>query len=161
MTQPVSVAVSTGRPMQSQGGAREMMYSDMSTEQMSKALNEQMRSIKPDVRERPIGEYFRELLEHKSLKKTEVMRRAGLDKKSYGYQILRGARRGSRDTYIKLALVMNLSLDETQHMLFFARVGVLYLRNERDLILKFCIENGIDVDTAQEYLLGHGCEPLP
>jgi hypothetical protein len=68
------------------------------------------------------SEYLAQLMEQYKLLKQEVIEMANLER-SFGYQIFSGLRNPKRDTLIRIALVMKLSLTETQRLLKIAQRG--------------------------------------
>ena len=63
-----------------------------------------------------LSEYLQELLEKKGLKRSEVVKAAGLNE-TFGYQIFTGQRGAKRDKVLQIALAMQLSLKETDRLL--------------------------------------------
>ena len=63
--------------------------------------------------------------------------------------------RPSRDKLIQLAFGIGLSVDETSELL--ERGGVSALRHScrRDVVVAFCLERGLDVDTCDDMLWDH------
>lgn len=99
-----------------------------------------------------ISEYLEILLAQKTLKKSDVITKANLDK-SYAYQIFNGNKTNpSRDKLIMLAFGMELNLDETRKLLKISNVSDLYIRNPRDAAIIFCIENKLDLIRTNEKL---------
>ncbi|MCF0230803.1 MAG: helix-turn-helix transcriptional regulator [Enterococcus sp.] len=85
-------------------------------------------------------QYLNELLEEKGLKRSEVVKKAGLNE-VFGYQIFKGSRGASRDTLLRLAFAMKLNLKETNRLLQAGGLNYLYPKNRRDAIIIFCLEN--------------------
>lgn len=83
---------------------------------------------KNDVGVRTLPEYLQELLEKKGLKRSEVVKAAGLNE-TFGYQIFTGQRGAKRDKILAIALAMHLSLKETDRLLQAAGVNELYCKN--------------------------------
>lgn len=104
------------------------------------------------------SEYIAQLMAQHKLLKQEVIEMANLERSS-GYQILSGQRNPKRDTLLRIALVMKLSLAETQRLLKIAQRGELYPKNRRDAAVVYCIHHGLSlIDT--EILLESIGEPL-
>lgn len=86
-----------------------------------------------------ISEYLEVLLNQKHLKKSDVIRKANLDK-NYAYQIFNGTKTNpSRDKIIMLAHGMELSLEETRKLLKICHLADLYVRDPRDSIIIFSL----------------------
>lgn len=104
--------------------------------------------------------FFDRLLSERGLTRTEALARAGL-KESIGYQLLSGTRTAkNRDAYVRLALGLGLSLQDTQRMLKFLKKGELYPLKERDAALVFAIGHGFSLDATQKLLEGNGLDVL-
>ena len=74
----------------------------------------------------------------------------------YLYNLSKGEKRPARDTVIKLAFGMGLSLDTTERLLKLAGHSGFYVRHKRDSILKFSVENSLSIDEADELLVKYG-----
>ncbi len=98
-----------------------------------------------------IASFFEEKMLKYKLDKSEIILRADIDR-SYGYQILRGARYASRDNYLKIAIGMGLDLTDTQLLLNITQTSPLYVRVKRDAVIIYCIENHYTLRAAQELL---------
>ncbi len=85
---------------------------------------------------------------------------AALLSRSFTYQLCSGERAPSRDMILRLALVLELSVDETQDLLRSAQRGELYPRVERDAVIIFALKERMGVLAADEQLLMRGEETL-
>ncbi len=101
--------------------------------------------------------YLAELLAARGLSRREVVEAANLERSS-GYLIFAGKRNPKRDTLLRIALVMQLTPDETQRLLKIAQRGELYPKNRRDAAILFCIHHGMRLLDA-ELLLEEIGEP--
>ncbi len=104
------------------------------------------------------SEYLAQLMEQHGLQKQEVIEKANLERSS-GYQIFSGRRNPKRDSLLRIALVMKLSLGETQRLLKIAQRGELYPKNRRDAAIVYCIHHGLNLIDTEMLLEGIG-EPL-
>lgn len=84
--------------------------------------------------------YLKEYTERKGYDKGTVARLSGLDR-FYVYEIYRGRKLPATDKIICIALALELSVEETQHLLMTAARPVLYAKRKRDSILIFAIHN--------------------
>lgn len=121
----------------------------------SDELGEYLEDLHGNERCHNLSRYLAELLEAKDLKKADVIKESRLNS-TFGYQILSGDRKASRNKLLQLAFAMNCSIDETQHILLHANEGALYPRNRRDGIIMFCLENGYTLLEAEDELYRHG-----
>ncbi len=101
-----------------------------------------------------ISDYLAYLLERYQFSKQAVIRAANLER-SNGYQIFNGYRTPRRNALLRIALGMQLTLEETQYLLKLALRGELYPRNRRDAAIIYCIThklNLIDTEIMLEQL---------
>ena len=106
-----------------------------------------------EVGERSLAEYLDALLLKKGLKRSVVVREAGINE-TFGYQIFTGARRASRETLLKLAF--GCSLRETNRLLQAGGANELYCKNRRDAIVIFAISHGYTLQKTEEELYRFG-----
>ena len=107
-----------------------------------------------------LSEYLELLISEKKLRKSTVIKRSNLDK-NYAYQIFNGNKENpSRNKVIMLAFGMGLSVLETRKLLKVAGVSDLYARNPRDSIIIYCLNKGLSLIDANEYLNDYNLELL-
>ncbi len=99
------------------------------------------------------------LLEEKGMSVSRLGELALLSR-SFTYQLCSGVRAPGRDIILRLALVLELTLDETQRLLRTAQRGALYPRVRRDAIIIFCLNRGLGLPDADELLRSLGEAPL-
>ena len=73
--------------------------------------------------------------------------------RNYGYQILNGTRKPSRDKVLALCLALRLNLPDTGRALTLAQLGQLYPKKRRDSILIFSLNKRLSVLQTNELLL--------
>jgi hypothetical protein len=95
-----------------------------------------------------ISDYLSYLLERYQLSKQAVIRAANLER-SNGYQIFNGYRTPRRNALLRIALGMQLTLEETQYLLKLALRGELYPRNRRDAAIIYCIQHKFSLIDAE------------
>ena len=88
--------------------------------------------------------YLEEYTARKGYDKGEVARLSGLDR-FYVYEIYRGRKLPTADKIVCLALALELTLEETQHLLMTASRPVLYAKKKKDSILIFAVNNKMNV----------------
>ena len=106
-----------------------------------------------DVPELP--ELLHQALELRGLSRAELLRRSNLNP-VYGYQILSGRRRPSRDSLLCMCFGLGLRADETQQLLLHAGYAQLYVRNPRDSILFYALNSGMGLVACNQQLDAHG-----
>ena len=105
---------------------------------------------------RTLATYLCELLETHGLERKDVVREAGIDA-TYGYQLFRGDRtRPSRDIVLALAFALHCTLRETERLLQAAGVSRLYVKERRDAIVIFCLDQHATLAETNEALYRMG-----
>lgn len=106
-------------------------------------------AAKHKLPERDVPSYLQQLLDERGLKRSQVVRDAGLNA-THGYQIFTGQRGASRDKLLQLALTMKLTLRETNRLLRAGGHSELYCKCRRDAIIIFCISHGESLQRTDE-----------
>lgn len=99
----------------------------------------------------PLCHYLDDILIQKKLKKSEVIRRSGLDRK-YCYEIFAGTKSPSRDKVLALCFAANLSDTETMQLLKSTGYPQLYARIERDSVILFALQHQLSLTDANDLL---------
>ena len=94
---------------------------------------------------------LREILEKAKVSAPEWMIGADISK-SYGYQVLRGERTPGRDILLRTALVLQLSLKETQRLLAVGGCGALYPKIRRDAAVIFALNQKMTLLETEELI---------
>ena len=116
-----------------------------------RTLNTFLNQNEADFLSQDVVAFFEEMMLKYKIDKSEVILRADIDR-SYGYQILRGARYASRDNYIRIAIAFGFDLNDTQLLLNITQTNPLYVRIKRDAAIAYCIERHYTLASAQELL---------
>ncbi len=111
------------------------------------------------ISHRTLADYLNQLLNEKGLKRSDVVRAAGINE-TFGYQIFKGQRNPSRDKVLQLAFALGCDLVETNRLLKAAGVNELYCKDRRDAIILFCIDRGLGLARVDEELYRFGEETL-
>ncbi len=107
-----------------------------------------------------IQSYFESYMKEHGLTKKDLVKNSLLDR-TYGYQILSGLRRPSRDKILALCLSAHMSFHEIQRALEIAKIGILYPKDPRDAAIILCIHNGIyKISHVNMYLDQKGFDPI-
>ena len=101
---------------------------------------------KDSIDEITLADYLKRMLEIHNISKINVISNAQLDT-TYGYQIFQGKKHPSRDIL--------LTVDETNHLLYYGNVGTLYPRVKRDAYIMFALHQKYTVIQANDYLYEH------
>jgi len=95
-----------------------------------------------------LSHYISEMCDLKEISIAKLFFEADIEK-SHGYQIIKGRRRLSRDNALKIAFVLNLSVQETQRLLTLSMNSHLYPFVPRDAAILFYLNNGVNYMDAQ------------
>lgn len=106
-----------------------------------------------------LREHLDYLLMQKNITIAQVARGSQIDR-SYVYQIFSGDKKPSRDKLIAIAFGMRLSVDETHQLLKLSGNRELYVRDERDALILFALQQGYDIMKTDELLYDHHARML-
>lgn len=99
----------------------------------------------------PLHQYLNTLLDEKKIKKSEVIKRSGLDR-GYVYDIFAGKKLPSRDKVLAICFAMELSEEEVQRLLKYTGYPMLYARVERESIILFALQHKLSLTDVNELL---------
>ena len=100
----------------------------------------------------PLHEYLGQILKDKKPERHQVVKDSLLER-TYGYHIFSGAKKNpSRTKLLPIALAMHLDLPETQKLLRYAGLGMLYPRNPWDSVIISAIQKGLSVKETNTLL---------
>ncbi len=102
-----------------------------------------------------ITEELNRLIKEKDLKKSDVIHKAELSE-IYGYQIFAGSRRPGRMKLVCIFLAMGLELCEAQSVLKACGMAPLYVKNPRDCVCIYAIQNKYTVSQLNALLDEYG-----
>ncbi len=89
-------------------------------------------------------EEINQMLLDKKMTKGDLLRKTTLDR-TYGYQVLSGMRKGSRDKIIQITRALELDHTMTNRFLNLSHHATLYPKINRDAILIFGIHHNLSV----------------
>lgn len=98
-----------------------------------------------------LPQYLQELLQEHEMSIPDLIVKTILSK-SFVYQVFSGKRNPGRDILLRIAFAMHLAIEETQRLFIIAGKGALYPKVHRDAIIMFCLEKGMSLDEANEFL---------
>ncbi|MEY8428385.1 hypothetical protein AALA00_11840 [Lachnospiraceae bacterium 46-15] len=99
----------------------------------------------------PLYIYLNNILNTKELKKSDVIRRSGLDR-GYSYDIFSGTKTPSRDKVLALCFALSLSDAETQQLLKITGYPPLYVKLTRDSLIMFALQRQMPLTDVNELL---------
>lgn len=103
---------------------------------------------------RSLKAWLNDALTARGVDRSAVIRKSRLNQ-TFAYQIFAGARRPSRDKLIQLAFGMGFGAEETSELLERGGMSALRCACQRDVVIAFCLERGLDVDTCDDMLWDH------
>ncbi len=118
-------------------------------------LSSALKTIEGEMGAPDFAQELGALMKQRQLTAAELSETALLSR-SFIYQLCSGERKPSRDMVLRLALALELSLDDTQRLLRSARRGALYPRVLRDAIVIFALNGRMGVTAADEQLVTRG-----
>lgn len=105
----------------------------------------------PNAKAPVFHEYLYGLMEKRQVSVPELITRACISK-TYAYQFINGERLPGRDIILRIALAMQLSMDETQRLLTLAGKAVLYPKIRRDASVLYCLKKKMTLDETNSFL---------
>lgn len=95
----------------------------------------------------PFSEYLFRQMEKRGTRRVELIEALGVER-VYGYQLLNGTRRMTREQLIRTALFLRMDERETQRLLRLGGAPCLYARDRRDARVLFAIAKGMPYEGA-------------
>jgi len=99
----------------------------------------------------PFAEYLFRQLEKRGKRRMELIEAIQAER-VYGYQLLNGTRRMSRDQLIRTALFLQMDIRETQRLLRLGGAPCLYARDRQDARVLFAIAKGLPYARACDFI---------
>lgn len=124
-----------------------------------KNITENWESVSEHMDALPFRKYLDTLISERNLSIPDVGVKALLSR-SFTYQIFSGDRVPSRNIILRIALALELSLDDTQRLLKLADRGALYPKIKRDAVIIYGINNRLGLYKTDETLLSLGLESV-
>ena len=104
---------------------------------------------------RPLHEWLCERIEASGQVKRSVIHRSRLNQ-TFAYQILLGQRHPSRDKLLQLSFGLGLAIGECSEMLERGGHNALRPTCRRDVIIAYCLHNGLGIDSCDDLLWDAG-----
>lgn len=122
-------------------------------------LDEFLKITKENFSDLGLPSFFEEVCKKKNISKSLLIKNAEIDR-TYGYQILNGSKKPSRDKILQLCISASLTLNQSNKALKLGNVGELYPKNPRDSIIIFAINKELDIFKIDELLYSRNFETL-
>lgn len=98
-----------------------------------------------------INEFWEKACEKSGMSKSNIINKSDFNY-CYFYDVINGRKIPGRDKIIRLALAMNLSLDDCQQVLRLSDKSLLYPRVKRDSIIIHALNNKLSILQCNELL---------
>ena len=92
-------------------------------------------------------------IDERNTNKAEVIRTLNVDR-NYGYQILNGRRAPTRNSLIRIALILGLSVEQINYVLRLAGKSTLYVRNTVDAKVFYAVKHNMEYVKAVDFIWG-------
>lgn len=104
-----------------------------------------------------LSEQLNKFLNKYQKSKSDIIRDAGIDI-TYGYQIFDGKKKPRRDKLIQIAFGFPLTVKDANVLLRAGGMSDLYVRNKRDAICMYCLQQRMVVSECNDMLFNAGEE---
>ncbi len=98
-----------------------------------------------------IGEYIELELKNRKLTKAGIIRKSGINKRFF-FDILAGKKTPNRRYIIRLFLALGVDFSDVQWYLKACDYPQLYVKNKRDSIIIYCLNNELSVSECNKML---------
>lgn len=122
-------------------------------------LDEFLKTTSDNFSNLGLPKFFKDICSKKNISKSSLIKNAEIDR-TYGYQILSGTKKPSRDKILKLCISANLNLEESNKALKLGNVGELYPKNPRDSVIIFGLNKNLDILKIDELLYNRNFDTL-
>lgn len=129
----------------------------MKTSQLEKRLGADVEFSEELVRKNHSPDLFSMIAEYMSrsgITRSELIMRLDLDR-NYGYQLLNGTRKPTRNHLIKIGLVLGVGSDDMQRLLKAGNKKPLYVRDMFDAKVYYALKHKMSYNDAAEFIWKH------
>lgn len=102
-----------------------------------------------------IKEFYDNAIENSGLSKSNIINKSDFSY-CYFYDVINGRKIPGRDKVIRLALTMNIGIDECNKILTISGKSALYPRVKRDSVILFALKNNYSVFQTNKLLIQCG-----
>lgn len=100
-----------------------------------------------------LREYLNEAMNKANVTRIELIQKLNLDR-IYGYQLLNGTRKPTREHLIQIGLLLRLNIDEMQRLLKIGEKKALYVRDLFDAKVFYAFKHKMSFEDAREFIWG-------
>lgn len=98
-----------------------------------------------------LHELLNKYIRRKNMTKAEVIRKLNIDR-NYGYWILNGTRKPTRNCLIQLSLMLGLDVEQINYLMKLANKPPLYVRNPVDAKVFYAVKHNMDYFDAVDFI---------
>ena len=125
---------------------------ELEHELKSAEIEDYLEENRDNLRQYTLAQYLEKLLAEKGLVKAEVVKRSNLSQ-VYAYHIFCGYKQTpAKKKVLALSLAMELTVEETQRLLYYAGAKKLYVRDPWDSVIWHALEHHHTVAATNELL---------
>jgi transcriptional regulator with XRE-family HTH domain len=110
----------------------------------AKKVTDMIRAMEAEPPVPTLGAYIEGLWQESALPKEEFFALSGISP-GYGYEILRNKKKPSRDTLLRIAFVLGLSVDQVNYLLKIGEKATLTSLIKRDWYIMFALKNSMSL----------------
>lgn len=126
----------------------------MKTSQLEEQISKEEEFNEELINENCCPDFCTVIAEHlnkKGISRGELIKRMNIDR-NYGYQLLNGTRRPTRNHTIQIGLLLELDIDSFQNLLKAAKKKPLYVRDMFDAKVFYAVKHKMAFDKAMEFI---------
>lgn len=126
----------------------------MKTSQLEERISNEEIFDEELIRENGCPDFYTVIADHmnkKGISRAELIKRMNIDR-NYGYQLLNGTRKPTRNHIIQIGLLLELDIDSFQNLLKSAKKKPLYVRDMFDAKVFYAIKHKMALDKAVEFI---------
>lgn len=133
------------------------MYNDQLIDsiQASTSASEALACLERFERLSPLNELLAHAMQERQIGPQPLSRAIDVERSTV-YRLLSGDRLTTRNVLLRIAIVLKLSLEETQTLLRNSQRAELYELVRRDALIIFCMSNGFSLEQTEAELLRKG-----
>lgn len=117
-------------------------------------IDEYLDANQTELITRSFSEIINELMDTRGVKRSDLIKQTNIYTR-YGYEILSGIKKPSRDKVLLLSLALGISVIDTNHLLNASGNNELYPRSGRDSIIMFALNNNMSIMQCNSELYAH------
>lgn len=126
----------------------------MKTFQIEEQISKEEKFNEELIKENGCPDFCIVIAEHmnkKGISRSELIKRMNIDR-NYGYQLLNGTRKPTRNHTIYMGLLLELDIDSFQNLLKAAKKKPLYVRDMFDAKVFYAVKHKMAFDKAVEFI---------